>query len=78
MIYSADDPNLHHFIDDYRTGHYGEDAYPDSLNCDSCGARISNGERYFDVDGRLYCGSCREEAERAVIESVFDDYIYEF
>ncbi len=78
MIYHTDDPSLRYLIDEHRTGHYGEDAVPDSLRCDSCGARITGGETYFDVDGRLYCGGCREEAERAVIDSVFDDYIYEF
>ena len=78
MIYSAEDPKLRELIDDYRTGHYGEDACPDSLRCVSCGARISSGETYFDVDGRLYCGGCREEAEHAVIDAVFDEYIYEF
>lgn len=77
MICPLSDPRFTQMIDDHKTGHYGEDSFSDRLICRSCGAVITEGDEYYDIDGDIYCTGCRDEADRAIAESVRGEYTFE-
>lgn len=76
MKYSLDSPYMPHLIDEYVTGGFDESfGVP---QCRSCGADIGCGEQYYDVDGNIYCMRCSGSADKDILESVRDNYIYEY
>lgn len=78
MIYQHNDRRLPELIDTYVTGSYGEDAYSDTLTCESCGRNIDVGETYYDVNGSIFCRDCCDAADEAIADAVREEYTYEF
>ncbi len=73
MKYSLDSPYMPYLIDEYKcSGDLGM-----FIKCSACGADIADNERYYDVDGRMFCMSCSEAAETAILEKVREEYIFE-
>lgn len=77
MIYNLNSSCVSELIDRSRTGNYGEDFYVDYMNCSCCGNPITEGDRYYDIGGCMYCMDCETEADELILETVRDDYIYE-
>ena len=77
LIYLQNSPYIGDAIDKYRTGNYGEDEYISDGVCRSCGGSISEGDRYYEVGGEIYCMNCEKEAECEILDEVRENYIYE-
>lgn len=72
MKYALDSDYMPYLIDEYKTGGLGGYA-----KCSGCGAQIADGERYFDIDGKVFCMNCSATAEEHIMEKVREEYIFE-
>lgn len=77
MIYGMENGEVSDLIDRYRTGNYGEDFCVRHMTCCSCDKEITEGERYFDVGGSVYCMDCADVADECILDAVRGEYIYE-
>lgn len=75
MKYSIDSPHAAQLMDMYVTGNYGE-ILNSKPKCCCCGSRIEQRERYYDINGIIYCMNCEEEAETTILNDVREDYIF--
>lgn len=76
MVYKDFDLSYKSALDDWKTGHYGEDAFTDTFECCNCGCVIPEGNEYFDVDGDIYCVECEDAADEAILDLVKNEYRY--
>lgn len=78
MIYKSSSPYLAGVIDEYATGHWGEDMWGnEKLECCACHTVIRPGYNYFDIDEEIYCENCSDMADEAILEKVRNKFIFE-
>ena len=79
MIYDVNDNRISDLIDSFKTGNYGEDSYRECSSCVgrcfNCGCDIYDGDKYYDIDDRLYCNSCEDYAKEEILSIHESDYI---
>ena len=76
MIYRIGEPGFSNRIDRYRTGNYGEDMMVTHMRCDRCGGTLIRDDSYYHIDGAVYCMDCHEYADKCILESIRNNYIY--
>lgn len=75
MILSFDSPLCPYHIDRCKTGSYGEEYYGNECRCTICNKPIKRDEECYEVDGELYCKSCEEYADEAILNKVRKEYL---
>lgn len=73
MIYSSDGTEFSGFIDTVKTAEF----FPNHIDCETCGGRISRGDEYFEVRGVRMCLACADVADDMILSQVRGDYLYE-
>lgn len=58
---------IHSTLDEWITGHYGDDDYPDdrpAYLCDDCEEPIWDGDPVWMIGNEVYCDECAQKLYR--------------